>query len=261
LKKILKKLFLKFNLEIVRHSILEELRSHKLACQTAKEDIQLLLSLPKEHASQVVSLLANSPAQLRQDIFVLSELNFKKNGFFVEFGATNGISLSNTYLMESKFGWNGILAEPAKCWHRDLENNRKCHIERKCVWIDSSSSLNFNEVSSPELSTINLFNDNDHHSKSRKIGKYYLVNTISLNDLLQKYSAPSVIDYLSIDTEGSEFEILEKLDFEKYSFNVITCEHNFTPMRENIFNLLTKNGYVRKYEEISKWDDWYVKGS
>jgi FkbM family methyltransferase len=259
LKKYIKNLLLKFNFEIVRHSVIEELRSHKIYYQNAKDDMSLLQSLPNNTVSQVVNLLGKSKAQLRQDIFVLSHLNFKKNGYFIEFGATNGISLSNTYLLESEFDWNGILAEPAKCWHKDLKNNRKCEIEQKCVWIDSSSTLIFNEVFNAELSTINLFSDNDHHSKSRKIGECYEVNTISLNDLLKKYNAPNLIDYLSIDTEGSEFQILEKLDFSKYSFNVITVEHNFTPMREKIFNLLTKYGYNRKYEELSKWDDWYVR--
>lgn len=259
MKNIIKKLLLKFNLVLLRHSVLEELKSHKLISQNAIDDMHFLEILPKEHTSQMIGLIKQSQAQLRQDIFVLSYLNFKNNGYFVEFGATNGISLSNTFLMESQFGWRGILAEPAKCWHRDLENNRKCDIERKCVWIDSHSTLTFNEVSIAELSTISLFSNNDYHSKSRKIGKYYEVNTISLNDLLEKYNAPSLIDYLSIDTEGSEYEILEKLNFSKYSFNVITCEHNYTPKREKIFNLLTKNGYIRKYEELSKWDDWYVK--
>ena len=67
-----------------------------------------------------------------------------------------------------------------------------------------------------------------------------------------------MIDYLSIDTEGSEFEILNSFDFSKFKFRIITCEHNYTPMREKIFELLTKNGYTRVFKEISFNDDWYV---
>tara|TARA_B100000780_G_C20781390_1_gene310300 strand:+ start:75 stop:314 length:240 start_codon:yes stop_codon:yes gene_type:complete len=70
--------------------------------------------------------------------------------------------------------------------------------------------------------------------------------------LLIKYNAPRLIDYLSIDTEDSEFEILKNFDFNNYKFRVITCEHNFNKNREKIYKLLTANGYRRKFE------DWYV---
>jgi len=223
------------------------------------DDIKMLLTLPNESASQLVKYLQKSRSQLRQDLFVLSQSHFKKDGFFVEFGATNGIDLSNTYLMEKEFGWNGILAEPAKIWHKKLSKNRGAHIEHKCVWKNSHSILEFNEVDVGELSTINKYSNIDSHSEARKQGRIYEVETISLNDLLRKYNAPKHIDYLSIDTEGSEFEILSNFDFNEYSFQIITCEHNFSPMREDIFALLSKNGYVRKFQELSKFDDWYVK--
>jgi FkbM family methyltransferase len=225
----------------------------------AADDIQLLLTLPNEQASQLVRNLRKSKSQLRQDLFVLSELDFKKNGFFVEFGATNGVDLSNTYLLEKEFGWSGILAEPAKCWHRELRNNRSATTESNCVWKNSGSTLTFNEVDVGELSTIDTYSSADLHRKARRQGKTYDVKTISLNDLLSKHNAPKQIDYLSIDTEGSEFEILNNFDFSKHTFQIITCEHNFTPMRDRIFSLLSRNGYARKFESLSKFDDWYIK--
>jgi hypothetical protein len=67
-----------------------------------------------------------------------------------------------------------------------------------------------------------------------------------------------VIDYLSIDTEGSEYEILANFDFSKHRFRVITCEHNYTQERDKIHTLLTEKGYLRKFEDVSQFDDWYV---
>jgi FkbM family methyltransferase len=192
---------------------------------------------------------------------VLSQLGFKSNGYFVEFGATNGIDLSNTYLLEKEFGWTGILAEPAHCWHSKLHQNRSVHIETDCIWSNSSTTLTFNESDNPDLSTISSFSDADHHGKLRKNVKSYEVKTISLNDLLDKFSAPAQIDYLSIDTEGSEFEILSHFDFSRHRFSVITCEHNFTPMRDRIFDLLTRHGYIRIHQDISGVDDWYIHSS
>ena len=68
--------------------------------------------------------------------------------------------------------------------------------------------------------------------------------------MLIKYNAPKLIDYLSIDTEGSEFEILKNFDFNNFKFRVITCEHNFSDNREKIYKLLTDNGYIRKFVKI-----------
>jgi FkbM family methyltransferase len=198
-----------------------------------------------------------SKSEIGQDLFVLSELSFKKNGFFVEFGATNGINSSNTFLLESKFSWTGILAEPAKKWHDELKKNRTAFIEKDCVWRSSNEVLTFNEAKFGALSTIDDYTNFDKHSNSRKSDTKYKVNTISLVDLLKKYNAPKIIDYLSIDTEGSEYEILSTFDFDKYKFKVITCEHNFNNNRDKILSLLSKNGYERKFVDVSQFDDWY----
>ena len=227
----------------------------------AKNELEFILKMPDESLEQLLQYFGSSKAQLWQDLFVLSELEFKRNGFFVEFGAANGIDLSNTYLLEKEFNWTGILAEPAKYWHSELKRNRSAFISDKCVWVDSTSTLTFNETSTPELSTIASFSCGDMHRQSRESGREYSVDTISLNDLLIKYDAPPNIDYLSIDTEGSEFAILSSLDFEKFSFKVITCEHAYTKEREHIKALLESHGYVRKYQELSAFDDWYVRAS
>ena len=246
-----------FGLDVTRQSELEKLKAGK----PAAFDMAMLLSMPAEHATLFVQCLPDSKSQLRQDLFVLSQLDFRQNGYFVEFGATNGLELSNTYLLEKRFGWKGILAEPALCWREALRHNRSAHIENDCVWKVSGASLTFNEVSAAEFSTITNYSGSDHHKATRQTGKTYNVHTISLNDLLVKYDAPRHMDYLSIDTEGSEFEILNSLDFDKYSFGVITCEHNYTPMREKIFALLTGHGYTRKFQSLSQFDDWYVKSA
>lgn len=206
--------------------------------------------------------LNNPDAQMRsqfgQDVFALMEHHFKRDGFFVEFGATNGVDISNSYLLEKDFGWRGILAEPGKVWHDALRANRRAQICTDCVWARSGETLEFLESSEPELSTIMEHYNSDGRNRMKRKQATYAVETISLNDLLARYDAPRHVDYLSIDTEGSEFEILEQLDFEKYSFGVITCEHNYQDAREKIHALLTSKGYVRKLIGASNCDDWYV---
>lgn len=197
-------------------------------------------------------------SQFGQDLFVLYQKRFKRNGCFVEFGATDGISISNTYILEKDYGWTGILAEPAKIWHAQLRKNREVNIDFRCVWSHSREKILFKETNVKELSTINQYSSIDMHSDMRVKGSCYEVETISLMDLLDEYKAPGKIDYLSIDTEGSEFEILKDFDFQKYHIDIITVEHNFTEMREKIFNLLIFKGYRRVFIEHSDVDDWYV---
>lgn len=201
----------------------------------------------------------HSHSQLLQDLFVLYHLREKPGGFFVEFGATNGVSLSNSFLLEKRYQWQGILAEPARCWHEALRRNRGCVVDTRCVWERSGELIEFNEVRSAEYSTINAFTGADNHAGVRADGEVYQVQSISLVDLLIEHQAPAIIDYLSIDTEGSEFAILSAFDFDRFNIRTITVEHNYTGERERIHGLLTAKGYRRVFEKFSRWDDWYVR--
>jgi FkbM family methyltransferase len=163
--------------------------------------------------------------------------------------------------MEKDFGWHGIVAEPARCWHAKLRANRSCAIDTSCVWRETGSTLQFSEVEQfPALSTLGEFRDADSFRHERSHARSYPVTTVSLRDLLVRHGAPHDIDYLSIDTEGSELEILRSFNFDEYRIRIITCEHNYTPAREQIHALLREHGYQRKFESLSKYDDWYVLG-
>ncbi len=210
---------------------------------------------------QLCEAASNSKSQLGQDIFVLSQLSFKIGGYFVEAGATNGIELSNTHMLEQRYKWRGILVEPAKLWHNDLRANRTSKIETRCLWNQSKLSLDFLEDDYPELSTIGCFKNVDFHKNLRKTKNKYPVETITLTEMLDQHEAPKTIDYLSLDTEGSELEILRGLDFSRYQVKVITCEHNYTDKREKIYDFLTGFNFTRIFQDISKHDDWYIRNS
>jgi len=215
--------------------------------------------LKPKHQELLASIAPKCKSQLGQEIFTLIQNDFRRDGYFIEFGATDGLELSNTHLLEKEFGWSGILAEPGKIWHQELYKNRNCHIDTQCVWNKSGELILFHESDETTLSTIHSFLASDHHKESRQHGKKYNVSTITLNDLLKKYSAPQRIEYLSIDTEGSEYEILSSFNFDAYDIRTITCEHNFTPEREKIYKLLTSKGFFRVQTNKSQWDDWYTK--
>jgi hypothetical protein len=140
----------KFNLRLMKHTTYE-----KVILNDRTFDFNFISQIKiQENLSKTMHYFSQSHSQLRQDLFVLNQLNFKKNGFFVEFGATDGVNLSNTHLLEKEFNWNGILAEPAKVYHKELFENRNCYIEKNLVWKNSKSKLIFIETSIKELSTI-----------------------------------------------------------------------------------------------------------
>jgi FkbM family methyltransferase len=196
-----------------------------------------------------------SYSQIYQDHWVLSRLNGKQNGYFVEFGALDGISISNSYLLEKAFGWNGILCEPLTRHHKKLFELRNCNININCVYPETGKILTFSEsVNEDSLSCLEI-----HKQQDKIYEKSFKVLTISINDLLNLYNAPNEIDYLSLDTEGGEYEILKSVDWEKYNFSTITVEHNWGEKRQLIYELLTEKGYERFDTTISKWDDWYFK--
>lgn len=206
-----------------------------------------------------------SNSQLHQDLFVLSELRFKRNGFFVEFGACNGTYLSNSLLLEREFNWSGILCEPCRRWHNDLMSSRSsAFIDTRCVWSSSGEFIEFSEDVSDAAFSGALKTRNCDESEGFDVGgsginsQNYSVESISLNDLLKENGDIREIDFLSIDTEGSEFEILEGFDFEKYTVSIICVEHNYKPYRESINKLLVSKGFEQKFSFLSRFDDWYI---
>jgi FkbM family methyltransferase len=226
-----------------------ELLSHELSLALQ----QGALSTEDKHKQRALSR-----AQLGQDLWVMERLNWKSNGFFVEFGATDGVLLSNTWLLEMHYGWHGICAEPNPRLFARLQNNRHCLLSQACVYSHSGDRLRF--VLADAYGGLEAFGQDDVHREKREAyaagGAVIEVVTTSLVDLLDQHGAPAVIDYLSIDTEGSELVILEAMEWNRYQIRCITVEHNYTAQRESIRSLLESQGYER---QEAQWDDWYWK--
>ena len=202
--------------------------------------------------------------QLKQDVLVRVITKNKRSGYFVEFGTMDGKFASNTYTLEKELGWTGILAEPGKKFHDALARHRKCSIDHRAVTDHTGDTLRFQEMSTDEgmSGLVDFFDEKEMHfrRRSKTPSIFYDVNTVSLLDLLADYHAPQHIDYMSIDTEGSEPAILEAFDFDRYQIDIFTVEHNYLESARNrIYDIMTRNGYVRIMETYSQYDDWYVR--
>lgn len=212
-----------------------------------------------------------SYSQLKQDLTVISFFNNKKSLFFLEIGANDGITLSNTYLLEKKFAWDGICSEVLPDKFKQLQENRNVNCDNLAVFNKSDLELKFTVSNLHSGITEYLKKGKTKAEKKflknkkkgeKKIWKEeptqeIMVKSITLQDLLDKYNAPNKIHYFSLDTEGSELEILKSVDFSKYKFQYINVEHNFIePRRSEMRKLLLKNGYL--YMGENKWDDDYI---
>ena len=233
--------------------------------ERAWELITARAPLPDGAASDFLTFCAShaarSHAQLCQDLWVLWETGARREGYFVEFGATNGVDLSNTCLLERGYGWRGILAEPFAVWHADLARNRTAHIDHRCVWKRSGEQLEFTATPDrPAYAGVSARAFDDLHATLRaRGGERTQVQSVSLQDLLREHRAPARIDYLSIDTEGSELDILEPFDFKAWRIDLISVEHSYNRVkREALQRLLERYGFIRRLERFSRWDDWYV---
>ena len=126
--------------------------------------------------------LGKTYSQHGHEYIITLLLRNKKKGYFVEFGVIDGITNSNTYYLEERMGWNGIVAEPAKKWHKKLMNNRNVHIETDCVFSESNLDLEFIETGKWKGGNT-LMKHLNSDKKKRTVSSKYLVKTISLNDL------------------------------------------------------------------------------
>ncbi len=191
-------------------------------------------------------------SQYKQD-FILDKVIFKdkKGKVFFDIGANDGITYSNTYFLEKNLGWTGVCVEPLPMTFKKLEDNRNCILEN-CAVGSSSRTETFIEVTgyAEMLSGIKRNYDKRHINRIDSEIKTYggskreiELKIVNVNELLDKHSLHN-IDFCSIDTEGSEFQILRVLEFDRFKINVLTVEANYQIDRLKIRGYLFLKGYT-----------------
>ena len=229
---------------------------------------EVLIDENKNLLSNFISSIKNKndiKSQLYQDVFASFVIGDKFDKTFFEFGATNGIDLSNSYMLETLLNWKGALSEPSPQWHSELKKNRpNANIITDCIWSESDKELDFFVSDDGVLSSLNDFKESDKismpgNTRARlKNGKIVSVKTISLNQAVEKEFKFKPPSYISVDTEGSEYEILKVFDFKRFRPVVFTIEHNFTELQLKIDELMKANDYLRVFRKITTFDAWYI---
>lgn len=193
-------------------------------------------------------------SQSNQDKWVCEFLNFKKNGFYLDIGAYDGVQTSNTFILEKELDWSGICIEANSEVFKNLSLNRNS-INLNLAILDYEGHCGFGEDSVCCASVGNT------------------IECDTLNNILEKNKAPNIIDYMSIDIEGSEFDALKNFNFQKWQINLITIEHNLYLNgdfnKNRLFKLLSENNFERVVEDapcldqnptvyLKPYEDWYI---
>tara|TARA_B100000787_G_scaffold161012_1_gene140484 strand:- start:367 stop:1059 length:693 start_codon:yes stop_codon:yes gene_type:complete len=194
------------------------------------------------------------------DIKLKKYLNFS-NGFFIELGAHDGITQSNTYYYEKNKNWRGILIEPTPKLFKMCKKNRS---EENSYFCNACVSFDYNKenvkliYSNLKTTSIDLTTDNfrKKHLREPELNffekqNYYSAKAKTLNSILLESEAPKVIDFFSLDVEGAEFEVLKGINFDKFNFKYIIVE---TDEFDKLKNFLNNKNY--RFVEKFNFNDY-----
>lgn len=188
-----------------------------------------------------------------QDLFVLDVLAGLRGGFFLDSGASDGINGSNTLLLETEFGWRGICVEPNDELFSRLASARRCICVNCCLY-DRPCDVAFLQGAGVFGGIVEEYEprllDYARSMIASRGGAPGGDGAVSkrartIRSIFREHAAPRVIDYWSLDTEGSELSLLRSFPFDEHIVRVLTVEHNLTPARERIRDFLERRGYRR----------------
>jgi FkbM family methyltransferase len=202
-------------------------------------------------------------SQYGQDRYI-DEVLFNKmqNGTFVDIGANDGITLSNTYHFEKELAWSGIAIEPLPQAFQKLQENRSCIKVQGCI-ADFDGETQFLAIQGyAEMLSGIIKNYDERHTRRiedelKEFGgkkEIITVKCYTLQSILKQFSF-SKIDYLSIDTEGGEFDILKSIDFRNLDIDVVSVENNYSSL--DFLRLMNKFDY--KLVAVAGGDEIYKK--
>jgi FkbM family methyltransferase len=186
-------------------------------------------------------------AQAGEDILIYDFFKQEKPGFFVEAGAYDGITFSNTYLLEC-LGWRGLLVEP----HPDMA--RQCHKNRPNSIVAqvalgpraSEGEIEMTCAERPDGSApLSFVKADDAHIKRCEREGYRLrqvtVPIKSLDSLLESHS--ETVDFLSLDVEGMEVDVLKGFELERFRPKLLLVERQYDTRDEVLSSYLAQKGY------------------
>ena len=183
----------------------------------------------------------------------------KKDGFFVEIGAYDGIEGSNCYHFEKFMNWQGIAVEASPSQFEKLKKNRNCKLMNVAIGSENKQ-VEFYEVTEGFTQMSGINNSNFKNSFERiKKNSDSKINKINIECKTFEKLIPSdqIIDLISIDIEGNEPDVLSSINFDKYQIKVIILENN-TPKELSYLNFFLEKKF-NYFDRIGMDEIYYNK--
>lgn len=174
-----------------------------------------------------------------EDRFIIDYFKKKQGGYLIDIAAACPVSGSLTFKLLDTYEWFGILVEPSVV---HTENILSCYGDIEGVEFYSGAihrnleTVALSEYTGQSVGCSNIFSKHPHSGIAGD--RTYDVPAISINKLLKKYNAPKDIDFINLDIEGAELEVLEDLDFDKYNVRLFCIENGIIYK-----DLMEKRGY------------------
>lgn len=198
-------------------------------------------------------------SQDKQDEFLETTV-FKgyQNGFFVDVGANDGVTINNSIYFEENNNWTGINIEPIKSTYDKLIENRPKCINLNCAISNENGTAEFilNKGYTEMISGLKSQFDPRHKERLLRELQYFggtsevvIVPTKRLETVFSENNVKHV-NYLSIDVEGAEFEVIKSIDFDKVFIDVIGYENNYDDQGQKIMIYLQNKGFVLLHKSM-----------
>lgn len=201
----------------------------EVLCKMSSESARRMLNLPESMRR----------TQLNQDLFAVMFAG-RGAGYFVEIGANDGFTLSNTVYLEEELQWKGLLVEANTDYLESLKLRENAVVSNVAV-AEYAGIMEF--VSAGLFGGLSAFLS-DEHAQITNAGTKSEVRCDVLKAILDDQGVPEVVDFISLDIEGAELQVVRQFSKSGRRFRCGTIEHNYRqPDYDEICNLLEADGY------------------